>query len=520
MSHYYYDSDSSSGFPGQGFRGWVVRPGNLDYAQTCKLPNTRLQNKPALVARCQNVNDILMAVEYCRINDEPIAIRGGGYDINGDGLPDGAFVIDTTLMKKIKIDSHLQTVTVEAGVLIGEMDQATQAYGLVVPSGATSQGGIAGLTLGGGSGFLTRRFGLAVDNLLSIDVVTIDGRRITASETQNMELFWGLRGAGHNLAIATSFTFQAQKLGPRVNSGMLIYPIHVAVSVLSRIDDVMAAAPRELTIYPVILPGPPTSLSSQVRAPADTPVLMLIVVFTGDPGRYEHAMAGIRSLAQPLADTVRPTTWVETNVMLDKLAPSDRRQHSHSAYLPSITPEIAQTTVNWVMDSPVPSTPGPSVVIVFPCLGGAIFDFDEGSAACSRASANWMCVANGQWHEPGQDDEYDSWVNGVMNALKPYSLPNGNVNMATDRGPLWLRNLYGSAQKWERLCHLKAEYDPKNLLSYNKNITRAQMALVQARSHTKMSQMRDQRKKKTVVGGLTYKLGAFHRWVVREFIPH
>ena len=474
-------SKTFSDFPPAGFKGVVLRPGDPGYAEARALPNARYATRqPALIARCRDIEDIVMAVEYCAGRSEPIAIRSGGHAIDGHAMPHDAFVIDMSLMKHIEVDPQTGVTTIEAGVLLGEMDAATQQHGYVVPSGTVSTTGAAGLTLGGGIGYLTRRFGMTVDNLLSVDVVTVDGRRLSASAKENAELFWGLRGAGHNLAIATSFTYQAHKVGPDIASGLIVYPIEAAVPILGRIDEVMLAAPRELTLYPVILPAPP--LPGLPPHMIGVPIFVLIVVYTGESAKYEEALAGVRPLARPLADMVRPSSWLEANSLLDVLAPPGRRQHSRGGYLAAITPEIAQTAVDLVSRAPAPTGPGPSVAIAFPCLGGANFDVGEDAMAYSREGAYWLWEVLGQWDTPDEDAEYEGWVDGVMNALNPYSLRTGYVNLSTDRGAEWLRNLYGSPEKWQRLCAPKAEFDPRNLLSYNKNIARAQAAAASLRA--------------------------------------
>jgi len=463
-------------FPPPNFKGLAVRPGDPGYAEVRELPNARhIDREPALIARCLDADDVLIAVNYAVEHDQSIAIRSGGHAIDGHAMPDGAFVIDMSLMKGIQVDPDTGITTIQSGVLLGEMDAATQAHGLVVPAGTVSKTGAAGLTLGGGMGYLTRRFGMTVDNLLSVDVVTVDGRKLTASNDENPELFWGLRGAGHNLAIATSFTFQAQRVGPEVVSGLIIYPIEETVSILGQIDEAMAASPRELTIYPVILPAPP--LPGLPEAMIGVPIFVLIIIYTGEPGGYEAAMSAIRPLGQPLADMVHPSSWLEANSILDVLAPPGRRQHSRGGYLGAITEEIAQILVDHVSHAPAPTGPGPSVAVAFPCLGGANFDFAEDSVAYSREGAYWLWEVLGQWDPVDKDAEYVGWVDGAMDALTPHSLTNGYVNLSTDRGAEWLRGLYGSPEKWDRICALKAEFDPDNRLSHNKNVTRARAAV-------------------------------------------
>lgn len=458
-------------FP-SSFKGAVLRPGDSGYADAREIPNARwVDRTPALIARAVDADDVVTAVTYAVANDLQIAVRSGGHAIDGHAMPHDAFVIDMSLMKQIDIDPDTGVTTIQSGVLLGEMDAATQVHGYVVPAGTVSQTGAAGLTLGGGMGYLTRRFGMTVDNLVSVDVVTIDGRQLTCSEDENADLFWGLRGAGHNLAIATSFTYQAHKVGPQVQSGLIIYPIEQAVPILSQIDAAMAASPRELTVYPVVLPAPP--LPGLPEQMIGVPIFVLIIVYTGELDRYEEAMTAIRPLGEPLADMVHPSSWLEANSILDVLAPPNRRQWSRGGYLAEITPEVAQVVVDRVGNAPAPTGPGPSCAVAFPCLGGANDDFEEGSKAYSRQGAAWLWEVLGQWDPIEKDDEYQGWVDGTMDALAPFSLKNGYVNLSTDRGAEWLRNLYGSEEKWKRIAALKQQWDPDNRLSYNKNVTRA-----------------------------------------------
>ncbi|KAJ2983234.1 hypothetical protein NQ176_g840 [Zarea fungicola] len=353
------------------------------------------------------------------------------------------------------------------------MDAATQEHGYVVPAVTVSDTGIAGLTLGGGMGYLTRRFGMTIDSLLSVDVVTVNGKQLTASTKENCELFWGLRGAGHNLAIATKFTFQAYKIGPEVMSGFIIYKMDDAVDILEQMDRIMEAAPHELTVYPVVLPRLP--LSTLPAHLLERPVFVLIIVYTGDASKYDSAMGEIRSLAEPLADFVEPTTWIKTNKILDVLAPPGRRQHSRGGYLARITKEVAQAAVDLVRSAPKPTGPGPSVAVAFPGMGGENLKRDEDSTAFSSKGAHWLWEVLGQWDIQEKDKEYIGWVDSVMGRLDKHSLRNGYVNLSTDRGAKWLRCIYGSPEKWKRLCELKDKFDKKNRLRYNKNIARAKI---------------------------------------------
>lgn len=462
-------------FPTESFKGIVVRPGDDGYAEARKIPNCRHdERRPALIARVRDADDVVTVVNYANEKDIPVAVRSGGHGIDGFAMPDGALVIDTSLMKGTEVDPATGIARIEAGVLLGEMDRATQEHGLVVPAGTVSETGAAGLILGGGLGYNTRRFGMTVDNLLAVEVVTMDGRKIRVTEDNEPELFWGLRGAGHNLAIATAYELKAHPVGPEVTSGLIIYPIEQAVDILVKMDDFMEGTRREMTVYPVVLPAPP--LPGLPEALIGAPIFVLIVVYTGPLDTAEEEVAKVAALGEPMANMVGPSTWLQANSILDVLAPPGRRQHSRGGYLGAMTREIAETAVAHVAKAPAPTGPGPSCAIAFPQMGGAADDFPEDYVAFSRVGSKWLWEVLGQWDGEEHDAEYDGWVDGVMDALKPHSLRNGYVNLSTDQGPDWLEGLYGSSEKWNRIRRLKAEWDPKNRLSYNKNVPAAEPA--------------------------------------------
>jgi FAD/FMN-containing dehydrogenase len=454
------------------FKGPTFRPGDDRYPEAKRLWNARHEeDQPALIVQPLDIDDIVIAVEFAIREDISIAVRSGGHGIDCFAMPHDAFVIDTSRMKGISVNPETGRIAVEAGVLLGEMDAATQAHGYVIPAGTVTETGVAGLTLGGGIGHLTRRFGATVDSLLSVEVVTMDGRVLTASATENADLFWGMRGAGHNLAIAARFTYQGHRVGPQVMSGPLFYAGEDAVSLLAGLDDAMSRAPRELAMTPVVMPAPP--LPGMPEEMIGCPIAMPLVVYTGPLDGYEAAMSEIRTLAHPVADLVGPSTWLEANALVDPQSPAGRRQHSGGGYLPAMTEEVARLALDRVGSSPAPTSSAPSCLITFPLLGGALHDFDEDSAAFSRSGAAWLYEVVGQWDFPDSDDEYVGWVHDTVAALAPHSLTNGYVNLTADRGGDWLQSLYGSPEKWERIVALKRSWDPDNRLSHNKNVLRA-----------------------------------------------
>ncbi|MBS1677446.1 MAG: FAD-binding oxidoreductase [Actinobacteria bacterium] len=454
------------------FKGAVFRPGDDGYAAAKRLWNARRSDQmPALIARAADPDDVVVAVGYAAEHDLTIAVRSGGHGVDCAAMADGALVVDLSGMKGTEVDPETGRATIEAGVLLGEMDAATQEHGLVVPAGTVSDTGAAGLALGGGIGHLTRSFGATVDNLLSIEAVTVDGRKLTVSADSEPDLFWGMRGAGHNLVIATSLTFQAHPVGPAVMSGVIVYPAAEAVKFLAGIDAAMTRAPRELSIPLVMLPAPP--LPGLPQELIGTPILLALVIYTGPPAGYEEAMGEVGALAEPVANLVKPSSWLEANSLVDPFEPTGRRYHSAGGYLPRLDAEVAKLALERLEAAPPPTGPATGCMITFPMLGGAIFDRDEDSTAFSRVGAEWLFEAIAMWDEESADDAYAAWAADTLAAMWPRMSLSGYVNLTADRGPEWLRQVYGGAEKWERIVALKRKWDPENRLAHNKNVLRA-----------------------------------------------
>jgi FAD/FMN-containing dehydrogenase len=463
-------ADRFADFPAT-FTGPILRPSDVGYSDARTIWNMRRDAFPALVVRPRDVDDVVTAVLYAAEKQIPVAIHSGGHGIDALAMPHDALVIDNSLLKAITIDETTSSVTMQAGVRLGELDAECQRHGLIVPAGVVSDTGAAGLTLGGGIGHNVRRFGATVDNVISIEVVTADGRVVTASKDENAELFWGLRGAGHNLGVATSFTFQGHRVGPQVMSGMLCFEAADAPRIFDGIDAVMAAAPRELAItFQVVpsmpAPGLPDSLVGQT-------ILTALVVYTGDLDRYDDAIAGVLWLARPFVNDVHVSTWVEANSIVDQFTPPARRYHMFGGYLGGLNSDIARIAIEAVTASPRPVPLMPSCSVTFPVLGGKLLEADEDSTAFSRKGAEWLFEVTAQWDDRDDDVNYMPWVDETFTELKPFVPANAYTNLSSDQGAEWLRGAYGSTDKWERIVRLKQEWDPNNLFSYNKNIARA-----------------------------------------------
>jgi FAD/FMN-containing dehydrogenase len=456
-----------SDFP-TDFRGTLLRPGDDHYDAARALYQGRAADEgPALIAQCADESDVATVLRYASAHAIPVAVRGGGHGSDGYAMPGGALVIDLSGMRAITVDPETRVVRAQPGVRLGEMDAAAQQHGLAVPAGTVSSTGVAGLTLGGGIGFLMRRYGATVDNLLACDMITVDGRRVRADETENPELFWALRGGGGNFGVVTSFEYRAHPVGPDVVAGQLIFPFDQAVDVLGKLSAHLATAPRELGLLVAIADAPPLPmLPEEVHG---KPALILVVVYTGEPATANEVVEPLAALGQPLANLVAKTTWVQANSMLDAVAPYGMRMNLRGGYLPALSADAVDVLLKNVVA--LPSNPGVIYSINISFMGGAISeDVDEDATAFSREGAAWLWEAICKWDTPEYDAQYDEWATTLTEAMRPHALTNGYANLTDDLGEEWRRGVHGSEAKHQRLRSIKAAWDPHNLLRFNKNI--------------------------------------------------
>ncbi|HKT05271.1 MAG TPA: FAD-binding oxidoreductase [Rugosimonospora sp.] len=455
-------------FPGD-VHGTLLRPGDAGYDKARAVFNGRGTDEgPALIVQCADAGDVATVLRYASATRTPVAVRGGGHADDDYAMPGGALVVDLSKMRSVTVDPATRIVRAQPGVLLAELDAATQQHGLVVPAGTVSTTGLAGLTLGGGTGHLMRRFGATVDNLLGCEVVTLDGLHVRADEHTNADLFWALRGGGGNFGVVVSFEYRAHPVGPAVVSGPIIYPIEQAAGVLGALQAHMAAAPRELALVAVVAPLPPLPMvPPQAHG---QPVLILFPVYSADPAAAGEVIASLAALGQPLVNLVETRSWVETNSMFDDSSPYGKRLATRGGYLASLGPEAITPLLDQMRVAPRHA--GAECSALLWCLGGAISeDVPEDAVAFSRAGAAWVWEAVAIWDEPEQDREYDEWADRAVTLLRPYSLTNAYTNLTRDLGEQWRRGAFGAEAKYRRLQRIKAAWDPHNLFRYNKNIT-------------------------------------------------
>jgi FAD/FMN-containing dehydrogenase len=451
------------------FRGQTWRSHDLGYAGAKQLWNARFsQQSPRLIARCVDVEDVRSVVRYAAENGLPLAVRGGGHGIDGKAMPHDAVVADLSQLKGVYVDGSSCRAKIMPGALLGEMDRELQRHELAVPSGQVSTTGVTGLALGGGIGYLTRRFGLTVDCFHACELITAHGKQVRASAEENPDLFWGLRGAGHNFGVVTSIEFNAHYLATQVVTGFMAFPLRQAESILLEIDAYMRTATRDLCVIPLLLrfpalPGLPESAIGQSG-------LLFNIVYTGSPSGAEAVFSALAAMGSPILNGFDPCSWVEANSRGDALLPWGNRKFSYAGHLPGLSPRLAADLVEVAQRQPQGSEPGLSGAIALPGMGGAVNDTSAESTAYARTGAMWMWEALAHWSDPARDDQFVSWVTAVRDAMSPHMLQSGYINLSADQGTPWLVNVYGGEARYARLIALKQQWDPDNMFRFNKNI--------------------------------------------------
>jgi len=446
----------------EAFAGELLAPGDPGYDTARSLWNGDIDRRPRLIARCTTVEDVVRAVGHAREVGLPLSVRGGGHGVGGHAVVDEGLMIDLSLMKEIHVDPATSTVRSQAGVVLGELDRASQAFGLAVPAGIVTHTGIAGLTLGGGIGWLMRKHGATVDNLLAAELVTAAGQIVRASADEEPELFWGLRGGGGNFGVVTSFEYRAHELGPIVLAGQIGYPLEEGRKVLQEYRDVVADAPDGLTTIVTVRTVP--ALPAYPEAHHGRPVVNIGACFAGDPARGEEIVRPLRELGMPLYDSLAPRRFLDFQGMFDPSVLWGWGYYWKSWEVPRLSNEVIDVLVDAASRLPTPQ----SYVILFQ-LGGALARVPEGATAYPQRDAAFNVNINGVWTMPGDREAAVEWVRAVYEALEPHAYDRAYVNFIGDEGQDRVRQAYG-AEKYARLVALKDRFDPENVFRLNQNI--------------------------------------------------
>jgi FAD/FMN-containing dehydrogenase len=444
------------------FGGELVRPEGPTYEEHRKVWNGSIDRRPALIARCSDASDVIAALRFAKRTGLPLAVRGGGHSFPGLSVCDGGVVIDLGPMKAIRVDPEARKATVEAGVLLGELDRATQAAGLAVPAGIVTHTGLSGLTLGGGIGWLHRKYGLTIDQLLSVEVVTAAGEVVRASEDENPDLFWGIRGGGGNFGIVTEFEFRLNPLGPTVLAGPIFWPMAESPKLLRFYREWIAAAPDELMTLVVHRKAPP--LSFVPRELHGMLVVGVVCCYAGSVEEGERVVRPLRKFGRPALDLCQPKPFLEHQAMFDPTFPHGRWYYMRACDVAELSDEVIDITFEHSMRIESPLT-------AFPIwqMGGAVARVGEDETAFAGRGAGHTFNITAITESAAGFEEEREWARGLWSALEPHHVGSVYVNFLMEEGEERVRQAYGG-KRYDRLKALKRTYDPENLFRLNQNI--------------------------------------------------
>jgi FAD/FMN-containing dehydrogenase len=445
-----------------GFGGAVLEAGDPRYDEARALFNAMYDRKPALIARCGGTADVITAVNFARDNELPVSVRGGGHGVPGYAVCEGGIMIDLSPMDGVLVDPVSRTADAQGGATWGRFDRETQVFGLATTGGRITTTGIGGLTLGSGSGWLEREFGFTVDNLLSADVVTAAGEVVHASEQENPDLFWGLRGGGGNFGVVTKFEYQLHELGPIVLGGMLLHTRDKAPELLRSWRDFMRNAPDEVGSGFAFITAPPEEFVPE--ALRGQRACGIVFLYAGPAEEGQEAAQALKDLAPPDLDLVMPMPYTVVQQLLDAGNPFGRHQYWKSDNLSDMNDAAMDTIVEYANNAP-----GLLTGVVLEAKGGAIPRVPEDSMALTGRDAEIAFYGIAQWEDPAETDAQLEWTREFGGAMEPFSSKNIPLNFVMDEGQERVQSTYGP-DKYRRLVELKDRYDPDNLFRLNQNI--------------------------------------------------
>jgi FAD/FMN-containing dehydrogenase len=445
-----------------GFGGELVHPDDPAYDETRKVFNGMIDRRPALIARCTSARDAAAAIDLAREQDLPLSVYGGGHGVTGSAVVDAGICLDLRPMNRVEVDPDRRVARVEGGARWGAIDAATQEHGLAVTGGRMSDTGIGGLALGSGSGWLERKLGYTCDNLVQAEVVTADGRLVTASEDENPDLFWGLRGGGGNFGVVTAFHLRLHPIGPIVLGGQLMYPIEMARDLMRFYRDFILAAPDEACGGMAFITAPPEEFVPEpVRG---QPVVGVIVVYAGDVAEGEEVFRPLREFGPPGLDMVQPMPYVAVQQMIDAPNPPGMQNYWSADFYA----ELPDAAIDVFLEH-APKAPSPLTQTIVMPGGGAVARVPEDATAFVERHAQWNLHYLSMWPDPADTERNISYTRAFASAMKPWATGRAYLNMLGDEGLDRVQAAYGP-EKFARLQALKAKWDPTNLFRHNQNI--------------------------------------------------
>lgn len=443
----------------ESLRGQSFCPDESGYDAARTIPNAMINRRPAIIARCSGAADVIACVRFAREHDVLVSVRGGGHSVAGKSVCDDGLMIDLSAMKGIRVDPAQRTVRAEAGLKLGEFDRETQAFGLATTLGVVPTTGISGLTLGGGFGNLMAKYGLALDNVLAADVVTADGRLLTANATENEDLFWGIRGSGGNLGVVTSLEYRLHEVGP-ILGGAVLYPVAKTKEVLHFCREFAETLPDEVVIQ-----------GGAFTLPDDTKVFGVAACYCGPSlAEGENILHPLRKFGAPIADMISPMSYVQMQSFFEAFFPPGRHTYVKSNFLHKMTGDAISVIAQWAGTSPSPFTFAP----FFEHWHGAVHRVGVTETAFPHRQHSWNLFAWSVWADPAGSDANIRWTRECWEALRPFLVGGSYVNYVSDEGEAFARAAFGA--NYDRLVALKNKYDPTNLFRMNHNVKPASAA--------------------------------------------
>lgn len=431
------------------------------YDEARTIWNGMIDRSPGLIVMCESDVDVARSIRFAAEHSVLLSIHGAGHNIAGNAVCDGGVMISFARMRAVSVDAESGTARVQPGATLGDLDAATQEHALAVPTGINSTTGIAGLTLGGGFGWLSRKHGMTIDNLISADVVLADGSTVVASEAEHTDLFWGLRGGGGNFGVVTSFEFQAHPVGPEVLSGLIVHPFSDARAVLQACRDFLKDAPDEVTVWTVLRKAPPLPFLPEEAH--GTEVVILAAMYAGDMADGEAALAPLRAIGNPIADVIGPHPFAGWQQAFDPLLVPGARNYWKTHDFDEMNDGVIDKVLEFVA-----TLPDPQCEVFFAQVGGAQGRVADDATAYQGRSAAYVMNVHGRWNDAAQDETCIGWCRELYDVLAPFSTGEAYVNFMTEEEADRVESAYGTS--YARLVELKNRYDPTNLFRMNQNI--------------------------------------------------
>ena len=442
-------------------KGQVVLPSDSHYEEVREIWNAMIDRRPALIVRCTEASDVPHAISFAREHGLEISIRGGGHNIAGSALCHNGVMIDFSMMRNVRVDTEKKRAYVEPGATLADFDETAQSYGLATPVGINSTTGIAGLTLGGGFGWLTRKYGLTIDNLVSVEAVTADGKTIRASENENADLFWALCGGGGNFAVVTQFEFKLHEVGPEILAGLIVYPFDQAKQVLTKYREFVKSAPEELNVWVALRKAPPLPfLPGDVHGKE---VVVVVTFYSGDLAEGSKLIEPLRGFGTPHGEHVGAQPYAQWQKAFDPLLTPGARNYWKTHNFTELSDGALNSMIEFAG-----KLPSPQCEIFIGLVAGAANRVSADATAYRHRDAKFVLNVHGRWSERTDDEQCIAWARAFFEASSPYASAGAYVNFMTEEESDRVTAAYGA--NYNRLTQIKKQYDPDNLFHVNQNI--------------------------------------------------